>query len=161
MLRFGVLSTANIGIKHVLPAIQQSQGARVTAVASRDSKKAKKLAKAIGASESFGSYEELLASDAIDAVYIPLPTSHHVDWTLKTAAAGKHVLCEKPIALKAAEINKLIKARDKHDVIISEAFMVTYHPQWLKVKELVKAGKIGELRHVQGAFAYYLSLIHI
>jgi len=155
MIQFGVLSTANIGSKHVLPAIQQSQHARVTAVASRNNKRAAKLAKEIGAAHSFGSYEELLASDAIDAVYIPLPTSHHVEWTLKAAAAGKHVLCEKPIALKASEIKKLIKARDKHGVMISEAFMVTYHPQWLKVKELIKSGKIGELRHVQGAFAYY------
>lgn len=155
MIRFGVLSTANIGIKHVLPAIQQSQGARVTAVASRDAKKAAKLAQSIGAAHAFGSYEELLARDDIDAVYIPLPTAHHIDWTIKAAAAGKHVLCEKPIALKASEINKVIKARDKYSVVISEAFMVTYHPQWLKVKDLIKTGKIGELRQVQGAFSYY------
>lgn len=155
MLRFGVISTAKIGAQQVLPAIQQSKRARVTAVASRDSKKAAKLAKSLGAPLSFGSYEELLASDDIDAVYIPLPTSHHVEWTLKAAAAGKHVLCEKPISLKATDIKKLIKARDKHDVVVSEAFMVTYHPQWLKVKELIKGGKIGKLRHVQGAFAYY------
>lgn len=155
MLRFGVLSTAKIGAQQVLPAIQQSQHARVSAVASRDSKKAKKLAKAIGAPLSFGSYEELLACDEIDAVYIPLPSSHHVEWTIKAAAAGKHVLCEKPLALKAAEIKKVIKARDKYDVVVSEAFMVTYHPQWLKVKELIKTNKIGELRHVQGAFSYH------
>lgn len=155
MIRFGVLSTAKIGAQQVLPAIQQSQHARITAVASRDEKKAKKLAKTIGAPLSFGSYEALLNSDEIDAVYVPLPTAHHIEWTLKAAAAGKHVLCEKPIALKAAEIKKVIKARDKYHVQISEAFMVTYHPQWLKVKDLIKSGKIGDLRHVQGAFCYH------
>ena len=155
MIRLGVLSTAKIGVTLVLPAIQQSQDIRVTAVASRGAKKAAKLAKALNAPLSFGSYEELLASDEVDAVYIPLPTSHHVEWTLKAAAAGKHVLCEKPIAIKANEIKKIIQARDKNQVVITEAFMVTYHPQWLKVRELINKGRIGELRHVQGAFSYY------
>ena len=155
MIRIGVLSTAKIGVTHVLPAIQQSAHARVAAVASRDPKKAAKLAKAISAPLSFGSYEELLACDEVDAVYIPLPTSHHVEWAVKAAAAGKHVLCEKPIAIKASDIKKVIKARDKHQVLISEAFMVTYHPQWLKVRDLVNKGKIGDIRHVQGSFSYF------
>ncbi len=155
MIRFGVLSTAKIGVQQVIPAIQQSQFATVTAIASRDGKKANKLAQSINAEHAFSSYEELLASDVIDAVYIPLPTSHHLEWTLKAAAAGKHVLCEKPIALKAQDIKKLIKARDKHKVVISEAFMVAYHPQWLKVRELISKGKIGDIRHVQGSFSYF------
>lgn len=155
MIRLGVLSTAKIGAEIVLPAIQQSRHLRVTAIASRDGAKAAKLAKTLNAPLSFGSYEELLACDEVDAVYIPLPTSHHVEWTLKAAAAGKHVLCEKPIAIKANDIKKIIKARDKHQVVISEAFMVTYHPQWLKVRELINKGRIGDLRHVQGSFSYF------
>lgn len=155
MIRLGVLSTAKIGVEIVLPAIQRSNQLRITAIASRDAKKAAKLAKTLNAPLSFGSYEDLLASDEVDAVYIPLPTSHHVEWAVKAAEAGKHVLCEKPIAIDAKDIKKIIKARDKHQVVVTEAFMVTYHPQWLKVAELIKKGRIGELRHVQGAFSYY------
>jgi len=155
MFRFGILSTANIGIEHVIPAIQASQNCVVAAVASRDIKKARKVAKRFGAPLSFGSYEEMLESDEIDGVYIPLPTSQHVEWTLKAAKAGKHVLCEKPISLKADEIKPLIEARDKHNVIVSEAFMVTYHPQWLKVRDLLARGAIGTLRQVQASFTYY------
>ncbi len=104
---------------------------------------------------AFGSYEEMLASDTIDAVYIPLPTAQHVEWTLKAADAGKHVLCEKPIALKAAEIDQLIAARDRNRVLVSEAYMVTYAPVWRKVRELLADGAIGTLKHVQGAFTYF------
>lgn len=155
MIRFGILSTAKIGVQQTLPAMQQSSHARVTAVASRDAKKAAKVAATLNAPLSFGSYEELLTCDDIDAVYIPLPTSHHLEWAIKAAEAGKHVLVEKPLALKAKNIQKLIKARDKHNVLVSEAFMVTYHPQWLKVRELIAKGKIGDLKHVQGSFSYY------
>jgi len=155
MFRFGIVSTATIGIEHVIPAIQRANNCVVSAIASRDKKKAKKLADRFGVPESFGSYEELLASDSIDAVYIPLPTSQHVEWTLKAAAAGKHVLVEKPVALKAVDIKSLIKARDKNNVLVSEAFMVTYHPQWLKVRDLLSKGAIGELRHVDAAFTYF------
>lgn len=155
MFRFGILSTAQIGIEHVIPAIQASENCIVAAIASRDAKKAKKLASRFGAALSFGSYDEMLASDEIDGVYIPLPTSQHIEWSLKAAAAGKHVLCEKPISLKASEIKSLIKARDKNKVLVSEAFMVTYHPQWLKVRELIAKGAIGELRQVDAAFTYF------
>jgi len=155
MIRIGIMSTAKIGVQFVLPAIQQSSHARITAIASRDGSKAKKLANSLNVAHAYDSYDALLASDEIDAVYIPLPTAHHVEWTLKAAAAGKHVLCEKPIALKAADIKKLIKARDKHNVIVTEAFMMTYHPQWKKVQELIKKGRIGELCHVQGSFTYF------
>ncbi|TDX89231.1 putative dehydrogenase [Neorhizobium sp. R1-B] len=155
MLRFGILSTARIGRELVVPAIQDAENCVVTAVASRDIAKARAMADRFGAPHAFGSYEEMLASDVIDAVYIPLPTSQHVAWSLKAAEAGKHVLCEKPISLKAAEIEKLIAARDRHKVLIAEAFMVTYAPVWLKVRELLKDKAIGELKHVQGAFTYF------
>ncbi len=155
MLRFGILSTAKIGYEHVVPAILASSNAVITAIASRDLKRARKFAAGFGIPRAFGSYEEMLASDEIDAVYIPLPTSQHVDWSVKAAAAGKHVLCEKPISLKANEINKIIKARDKYGVLVSEAFMVTYHPQWIKVRELLRKGAIGQLKHVDASFTYF------
>ncbi len=137
MFRWGILSTAKIGREHFIPAVVRAENGVLAGIASRDHKKAKALARHFGATHAFGSYEEMLSSSEIDGVYIPLPTSQHVEWTLKAAAAGKHVLCEKPIALKASQIGKLIDAREKHGVLISEAFMVTYHPQWLKVRELI------------------------
>lgn len=155
MFRWGILSTAKIGREQVIPAIQGSQNGNVHAIASRDAQNARNLADTIGAPLSFGSYEALLASDEIDGVYIPLPTSQHVEWAIRAADAGKHVLVEKPLALKAADIAPVIAARDRNGVLICEAFMVTYHPQWLKVRELVQSGAIGRLRHVQGAFSYH------
>ncbi|MCC2613337.1 Gfo/Idh/MocA family protein [Neorhizobium petrolearium] len=155
MLRFGILSTAKIGRELVVPAIQDAENCVVTAFASRDLAKARALADRFGAPHAFGSYEEMLASDVIDAIYIPLPTSQHVEWSIKAAEAGKHVLCEKPIALNASEIEALIDARDRNKVLISEAFMVTYAPVWLKVRELLREKAIGELKHVQGAFTYF------
>jgi predicted dehydrogenase len=155
MLRFGILSTAKIARDAVMPAIQDAENAVITAVASRDVTKARALADRFGVPHAFGSYEEMLASDVIDAVYIPLPTSQHVEWSIKAANAGKHVLVEKPLALKASELDALIEARDRNTVIVSEAFMVTYAPVWHKVRELLKDGAIGELKHVQGAFSYF------
>ncbi|QRI63252.1 Gfo/Idh/MocA family oxidoreductase [Shinella sp. PSBB067] len=155
MLRFGILSTAKIGRELVVPAIQDAENCVVTAVASRDHAKARAMADRFSAPHAFGSYEEMLASDTIDAVYIPLPTSQHVEWSIKAADAGKHVLCEKPIALNAGEIAALITARDRNKVLISEAYMVTYSPVWRKVRALLAEGAIGRLRHVQGAFTYF------
>lgn len=155
MLRFGILSTAKIGREHLIPAIQSASNATLAGIASRKLSSAKKLAKQTGAPLAFGSYEAMLESDEIDAVYIPLPTSHHVEWSIKAANAGKHVLCEKPISLKAGDISKLITARDKNKVLLSEAFMVTYHPQWKKVRELLAKGTIGTLRHIDGSFTYF------
>lgn len=155
MFRWGILSTAGIAKSAMLPGISQSSNGVVAAIASRDAGKAKTLADQYGAPHHFGSYEELLASDLVDGVYIPLPTSHHVDWTLRAIEAGKHVLCEKPIALHADKIDQLIAARDARNVTVSEAFMVYYHPQWHKVRDLVKNGAIGTLRHIEGAFSYY------
>ncbi len=155
MLRFGILSTAKIGRELVVPAIQDAENCVVTAIASRDLSKARAMADRFSVPHAFGSYEEMLASDVIDAVYIPLPTSQHVEWTIKAADAGKHVLCEKPIALKASEIDALIDARDRNKVLVSEAYMVTYSPVWRKVRSLLQEGAIGRLRHVQGAFTYF------
>ena len=155
MLRWGILSTANIGIEHVIPAILNSNNGVVAAVASRKLERAQQIAQQFAIPHAYGSYEDLLASDEIDAVYIPLVTSQHAEWSIKTAAAGKHVLCEKPIALDASEIDAIVEARDKHQVLICEAFMVTYHPQWHKVQSLISEGAIGTLKHVQGAFAYF------
>ncbi|NTJ44244.1 Gfo/Idh/MocA family oxidoreductase [Agrobacterium larrymoorei] len=155
MLRFGILSTAKIGRDLVIPAIQDAENAVVTAIASRDVHKARALADRFSVTHAFGSYEEMLASDVIDAVYIPLPTAHHVEWSEKAADAGKHVLCEKPIALKAEQIDRLIAARDRNGVMISEAYMVTYAPVWRKVRELLASNAIGTLKYVQGAFSYF------
>ena len=155
MLRFGILSTAKIGRDIVVLSLQDADNCVVTAVASRDLAKARDMADRFSVPHAFGSYEEMLASDVIDAVYIPLPTSQHVEWSIKAADAGKHVLCEKPIALKADDIDALIAARDRNRVLIAEAFMVTYAPVWLKVRELIAEGAIGRLRHVQGAFTYF------
>jgi predicted dehydrogenase len=155
MLRFGILSTAKIGRELVVPAIQDAENCVVTAIASRDLSKARAMADRFSVPHAFGSYEEMLASDTIDAVYIPLPTSQHIEWAIKAADAGKHVLCEKPIALKADEIDQVILARDRNKVLVSEAYMVVYSPVWRKVRELIAEGAIGRLRHVQGAFTYF------
>ncbi len=155
MLRWGILSTAKIGIEHVIPAIQLSSNGYVSAIASRSEEKAKAVAERFSIPHSFSSYEAMLASDLIDAVYIPLPTSQHVEWSIKAADAGKHVLCEKPISLHADQIDDIIAARDRNKVLISEAFMVTYHPQWHKVRSLIAEGAIGTLKHVQSAFSYH------
>jgi predicted dehydrogenase len=155
MFRWGILSTAKIAREHLIPAIVDAENGVLAAIASRDKKKSFALAQRFGAHHAFGSYEEMLASDTIDGVYIPLPTSQHIEWTEKAIKAGKHVLVEKPLALDAKDIGKLIRLRDKHKVLVCEAFMVTFHPQWLKVRDLIQSGAIGKLKHVQGAFTYY------
>jgi predicted dehydrogenase len=155
MLRFGIISTARIGEELVIPAIQDATNCVVTAIASRDLAKARAMADRFSVPHAFGSYEDMLGSDTIDAVYIPLPTSQHVEWTVKAADAGKHVLCEKPIALHAGEIDQLIAARDRNKVLVTEAYMVTYSPVWRKVRSLIAEGAIGTLKHVQGAFTYF------
>jgi predicted dehydrogenase len=154
-LRWGVLSTANIGIKKVLPAMQLGQYATVDAIASRDLAKAKQAASALGISRAYGSYEELLADPEIDAIYNPLPNQMHVPWTIKAAEAGKHVLCEKPISLTVAEARTLLAVRARTGVKIGEAFMIRSYTQWLRVGELLRSGRIGRLRSVAGFFSYF------
>lgn len=154
-LRWGVLSTANIGLKKVLPAMVQGQFTSIAAIASRNLAKAQEAASVLGIPTAYGSYEELLADPNIDAVYIPLPNHLHVPWTIKAAEAGKHVLCEKPISLTVAEAATLLAVRARTGVKIGEAFMVNCHPQWLRLRELLGQGRIGEIRAVQGFFSYF------
>jgi len=154
-LRWGALSTAAIGVKKVLPAMQQGQYSTVAAIASRDRAKAQRAAAALGIPTSYGSYEELLSDPNIDAIYNPLPNHLHVPWTAKAAQAGKHVLCEKPISLTVAEARTLLDVRARTGVKIGEAFMVRTSPQWLRVRELLDEARIGDLRSVLGFFSYF------
>ncbi|MEO3434742.1 Gfo/Idh/MocA family oxidoreductase [Inquilinus sp. CAU 1745] len=154
-LSWGILSTANIGLAKVIPAMQKGKHCRIDAIASRDIATARKAADRLGVVRAYGSYEELLADPDIDAIYNPLPNHLHVPWTVKAAEAGKHVLCEKPIAMTAEEAETLIAVRDRTGVRIQEAFMVRTHPQWLKVRDLVAGGAVGELRAIQGFFSYF------
>jgi predicted dehydrogenase len=154
-VRWGVLSTANIGVKKVIPGMQKGALCEIAAIASRDASKARDAAKALGIAKAYGSYEELLADPEIDAIYNPLPNNMHVPWTAKAAEAGKHVLCEKPISMTVEEAETLLSVRARTGVKIGEAFMVVCHPQWVRLRELLCEGRIGELRAVQGFYSYY------
>ena len=154
-LRWGVLGVAKIATGKVVPAMQRCQFAEVIAIASRDPDRAAAAARTLGIPKAFGAYEDLIADPAIDAVYIPLPNHLHVPWAIRAAEAGKHVLCEKPIALSAAEAGRLLHVRDRTGVQIQEAFMVRTHPQWVQARDLVRNGHIGELRSMLGHFSYY------
>jgi predicted dehydrogenase len=135
--------------------MQKCKNAEVVAIASRDLEKAMAAAPALGIEKSFGSYEEMLADPSIDAIYNPLPNHLHVPWSIRAAEAGKHVLCEKPIALSVEETQTLIAARDRSNVKIGEAFMARTHPQWMRAAEIARSGKIGGLRVVSGHFSYF------
>jgi predicted dehydrogenase len=154
-VRWGVLGVAKIATVKVIPAMQRSTLSKVTAIASRDMEKARDAAGTLGIAKAYGSYEELLADPEIDAIYNPLPNHMHVPWSIRAAEAGKHVLCEKPIGLSSAECSELIAARDRTGVQIGEAFMVRTHPQWIRARELVRGGALGELRSILGAFSYF------
>ncbi len=154
-MRWGVLGAAKIAVEKVIPAMQQGEWSEVAALASRDGGKAREAAERLGVARAYGSYEELLADPEIEAVYNPLPNHLHVPWTVRAAEAGKHVLCEKPIALDAAEARTLLSTRDRTGVRIQEAFMVHTHPQWLGVRELVRAGRVGELRAFECHFSFF------
>jgi predicted dehydrogenase len=153
-LRWGVLSTANIGVKKVIPGMQRGTLTSVDAIASRDLAKAHKAANALGIAKAYGSYEELLADPDLDAIYNPLPNQLHVPWTIKAAEAGKHVLCEKPLSMTLAEAESLLAVRARTGVKIGEAFMIRSYPQWLRVRELLDEKRIGELRSIAGFFSY-------
>lgn len=155
-VRWGIMSTAEIGAKKVIPAMQNSTHCDIQALASLSLEKAKALATKLKIPRTFGSYEELLDCAEIDAVYIPLPNHLHVPWSIKALEAGKHVLCEKPIALSALEAQKLLDTSKKHpELKIMEAFMYRHHPQWQKARQLVASGKIGVLQTIQSFFSYY------
>ena len=154
-VRWGVLGVANIAVKKVIPAMQRGDWSEVTAIASRDLKKAQQAAELLGIPKAYGSYEELLQDSELEAVYNPLPNHLHLPWSIKAAEAGKHVLCEKPIGLSVEEARTLIEARDRTGVKIEEAFMVRTHPQWLTALGLIKSGRIGKVRAVVGCFSYF------
>jgi predicted dehydrogenase len=154
-VRWGVLGVAKIGVTKVIPAMQRGESTVVVAIASRQLVRAKEAAPALGIDRAYGSYDELLADPEIEAIYIPLPNHLHVPWTTRAAEAGKHVLCEKPISLSAAEARRLVEVRDRTGVLIQEAFMVRTHPQWMRAVSLVREGAIGELRSMVGSFSYF------
>ena len=156
-LRWGVISSADIARKKWIPGVRRSPGQRgeVLAIASRGAEVARSVADELEIPRAYGTYEELLADPDVDAVYIPLPNHLHLDWTLAAARAGKHVLCEKPLALSAHDAERMVAACDSAGVLLMEAFMYRLHPSWQAVRELVAGGRIGRLRSVQSWFSYY------
>jgi predicted dehydrogenase len=154
-VRWGVLGVAKIAVKKVIPAMQQGEWSQVTAIASRDLKKAQEGANGLGIPKAYGSYDELIADPEVEAVYNPLPNHLHVPWSVKAAEAGKHVLCEKPIGLTAEEAKQLVAVRNRTGLKIQEAFMVRTHPQWTEILNLIRAGRIGEVRSIMGYFSYF------
>jgi predicted dehydrogenase len=154
-VRWGILGTAKIALEKVIPGMRASALAEVVAIASRDIAKARGAADRLGIPRAYGSYEELIADPDIEAIYNPLPNHLHVPWSIRAAEQGKHVLCEKPIALTAREAHVLLQARNGTGVQIGEAFMVRTHPQWHKVRELIASGRIGEMRLITGHFSYH------
>lgn len=155
-VRWGILSTAKIGVVKVIPAMQTSDVLEISAISSRNLASAKEAAKKLNIPKAYGSYEELLADPDIDAVYNPLPNHMHLEWTIKAIQAGKHVLCEKPVGLSVAEAETMLAEANNHpELKVMEAFMYRFHPQWQKAKALLKEGSIGELKTIQSFFSYY------
>ena len=156
-LRWGVLSTANIGREKWIPGVRRAprQRGEVVAIASRDGEAAQRVAADLEIPRAHDSYEALLADPDVDAVYIPLPNHLHLEWTLAAVKAGKHVLCEKPLALTSADAAQMVVAAREAGVLLMEAFMYRLHPSWVAVRELVDAGRIGRLQTIQSWFSYY------
>jgi predicted dehydrogenase len=155
-LRWGVLSTARIATEKVIPGIRRSVTGEVVAIASRDVGRAGSAADALGIPRSHGSYEALLADPGVDAVYVPLPNHLHAEWSIRALEAGKHVLCEKPLALSAADAGRMTHAASSSGRLLMEAFMYRHHPSWIAARELVAGGRIGRLRAVDIWFSYFL-----
>jgi predicted dehydrogenase len=154
-VRWGILSTARIAVNKVIPAMQKGEWSEVIAIASRDRRRAENVAHSLGIARAYGSYEELLADPEVEAIYNPLPNHLHIPWSIRAAEAGKHVLCEKPLAMTKAEALSLLQRQKQTGVKIGEAFMVRTHPQWLRARELVSSGRIGQLRSVVAFFSYF------
>jgi predicted dehydrogenase len=156
-LRWGVLSTANIGLEKWIPGVRRAPGQRgeVVAIASRDGESARRAAARLDIPRAHASYEALLADPDVDALYIPLPNHLHLEWALAAIRAGKHVLCEKPLALTSADAATMVGAAADAGVLLMEAFMYRLHPSWLAVRDLVASGRIGRLESVQSWFSYY------
>lgn len=155
ILNWGILGTARIN-RALIPPLGISPRNHLLGVASRDGEKAKAYAAERGIERTYAGYEAMLADPAIDVIYISLPNHLHVGWTLKAAAAGKHVLCEKPLALSPEEVDTVAAAAERHDVVIAEAFMYRHHPQTLRVVDLIRSGAIGEFQFVRGGFTFFL-----
>jgi predicted dehydrogenase len=156
-IRWGILGTSGHARRRVMPALSQMKHATIAAVASRAAPRAEAYAKELNIGKAYGSYDALLADPDIDAVYIALPNHVHAAWSIRGAEAGKHVLCEKPVACQAADVENIILARDRFRVKIGEAFMVASHPQWLLTREMIHTGRIGEVRAIQTAFSFLLT----
>jgi predicted dehydrogenase len=156
-LRWGVISTANIGRIAVNPAIQRSRNGELVAVASRDEQRAREFAQRSGIPRYHGSYQALLDDDSIDAIYNPLPNSLHREWTIRAAEWGKHILCEKPLALSEAECHEMEAAAAANGVKLMEAFMYRFHPRTARVLELVRAGAAGDVHLIRSAFTFRLT----
>ncbi|HEX6331418.1 MAG TPA: Gfo/Idh/MocA family oxidoreductase [Actinomycetota bacterium] len=153
-VRWGVLSTAKIAVEKVIPGMRTAERCDLVAIASRDPALAGEWASRLGIPKAHGSYEALLADPDVEAVYIPLPNHLHAEWTMRAAEAGKHVLCEKPLALSSEQAQEMIEACRNADVLLMEAFMYRVHPQWVRVREIVSSGRLGELLVVEGFFSY-------
>ncbi|MFM7679934.1 MAG: Gfo/Idh/MocA family protein [Roseiflexaceae bacterium] len=157
-IRWGIVSTANIGVAKVVPAMMRGTHSEVVAIASRDLAKAQAAASKLGIAKAYGSYEALLADPEVEAIYNPLPNHLHVPVSIQALQAGKHVLCEKPIALSAAEAQTLVDAGQRHPQLkLMEAFMYRHHPQWQRAKAIVASGGIGQLRTINSVFSYFLT----
>jgi predicted dehydrogenase len=155
VLRWGIVSTANIGVRKVIPATQKAERCEVVAIASRDGERAAHVAEELAIPKAHEGYEALLADPDVDAVYLPLPNSEHAAWTVASARAGKHVLCEKPLAMTAAEGEEMVATCASEGVLLMEAFMYRLHPSWEAVRDLVASGRIGRLRAIQSWFSYF------
>ena len=155
VLRIGILSTANIATAKVIPGMRRAERVEVVAIASRDAARSRAVADRLGIPTAHGSYEALLADPDVDAVYIPLPNHLHAEWTIAAARAGKHVLCEKPLAMTAADAERMVEACRTAGVHLMEAFMYRLHPSWLAARELVASGRIGRLVAVQSWFSFF------
>jgi len=153
-IRWGILGCAGIAKRSVIPGIKQSETGEVAAIASRELDKAKQTAEQLNIPTAYGSYEELLADPTIEAVYIPLPNHLHKEWVIRAAEAGKHVLCEKPLAINAEEAQEMLEACEKAGVVFAEAFMYRYHPRYTTICNIIKSGEIGEVRGIHGTFTF-------
>ena len=154
-VRWGILGVARIAVNRTIPAMQAGEWCEVAGIASRDRTRAESAARELGVPKAYGSYDEMLADPEIEAIYNPLPNHLHLPWSVRAAEAGKHVLCEKPVGMNVAEALQLLAVRDRTGVTMGEAFMVQSHPQWVRIMELVRAGRIGQLRSALGTFSYF------
>lgn len=155
VLNWGILGGSNFAATQMGPAIHAARGARLAALATSSSEKAARFTAFAPDCAVHSSYDALLADPSVDAVYIPLPNHLHIEWSIKAAEAGKHVLCEKPMCMKADEFDQLIDLRDRTGLLVAEAYMIVHHPQFIRARELVQSGAIGRLRHVDAVFSYF------